>query len=90
MNQKLCDGAHSGATNLFNVICVVQLFLAVVGGKTNINCSPSKAGGAQGMGAGPLESVRQGLAGWAGLGLRGRFPSGRLGKPLIHSALTSV
>lgn len=52
MNQKLCHGAHSGATNVFNVICVLQLFLTIVTRKTDTNCSPSKAGGAQGMGPG--------------------------------------
>lgn len=58
MNSKLCHRARSAATNLFNVICVLQLFLTRVTRKTDTSCSPSKAGRCPGDWGQASENVR--------------------------------
>ena len=70
MNYKLCYRTHSRVTNLFNVICVLHLFLTKSQEKQISTVPPAKKGseGTQGIGARPLKSVRWGLAGLTGLG----------------------
>jgi hypothetical protein len=59
VSWKLPQG-HSGATHLFNVIWIVQLFLPMAKGKTNTTALPASRG-TPGMGTGSGE-LQVGLA----------------------------